>query len=166
MKEKNKSVMTIVSRMIISIYAAAIIAQTHALSQAWWLIRRGMLFRYLPTLLFREPLTIILPVAFVICCLTFIVSLFKLIGLGTGGHRDSTMERDVQKQRIQADRKRKQKMEAQGLSGSSEVIHVQTTGRQKYLDQLEEYRRNGLVDREEYEQLKKQYEQMDIPDRF
>ena len=41
-----------------------------------------------------------------------------------------------------------------------------STGRAKYLEQIEGYLKNGLIDRSEYNILKNRYEKLDIPDDY
>ncbi|MBQ6371973.1 MAG: hypothetical protein IJJ22_02495 [Oscillospiraceae bacterium] len=41
-----------------------------------------------------------------------------------------------------------------------------STGREKYLEQIEGYLKNGLIDRAEYNALKARYEKLDIPDDY
>ena len=40
------------------------------------------------------------------------------------------------------------------------------TGRQKYLEQIEGFYKNGLIDRAEYKTLREKYEKMDIPEDY
>lgn len=39
-----------------------------------------------------------------------------------------------------------------------------STGREKYIQQLDEYLANGLIDKNEYRMMKERYEKLDIPD--
>ena len=41
-----------------------------------------------------------------------------------------------------------------------------STGRTKYLEQIDGYLKNGLIDRSEYNSLKARYEKLDIPDDY
>ncbi len=41
-----------------------------------------------------------------------------------------------------------------------------STGREKYLEQIEGYLKNGLIDKAEYNSLKARYERLDIPDDY
>ena len=50
---------------------------------------------------------------------------------------------------------------------AEEAIHcAHLTGRAKYLEQIENYLRTGLIDREEYKVLKARYMSIDIPDDY
>ena len=40
------------------------------------------------------------------------------------------------------------------------------TGKEKYLEQVEGFYKNGLIDREEYKILREKYEKMDIPEDY
>ena len=44
--------------------------------------------------------------------------------------------------------------------------HVILSGRRKYLAQLDGYLKSGLIDRKEYNQLYRQYSQIDVPDNY
>lgn len=39
-----------------------------------------------------------------------------------------------------------------------------STGREKYIQQLDEYLANGIIDKSEYRMMKERYEKLDIPD--
>ena len=52
-------------------------------------------------------------------------------------------------------------------SGTEEAIHcAHSRGKQKYLEQIESFLANGIIDKEEYRLLKERYEKLDLPDDF
>ena len=46
------------------------------------------------------------------------------------------------------------------------VTCAHRTGREKYLEQVEGFYKNGLIDREEYKTLQAKYEKLEIPDDY
>ena len=52
-------------------------------------------------------------------------------------------------------------------TGTEEAIHcAHSRGKQKYLEQIESFLANGIIDKEEYRLLKERYEKLDLPDDF
>ena len=50
---------------------------------------------------------------------------------------------------------------------AEEAIHCShLSGKQKYIQQLDSYLKNGIIDRAEYKVLRERYEKLDIPDDY
>ena len=64
----------------------------------------------------------------------------------------------------------KSRQPARVLQHKDEAEEVVTcahrTGREKYLEQVEGFYKNGLIDRDEYKILREKYEKMDIPEDY
>ena len=52
-------------------------------------------------------------------------------------------------------------------AAAEDAIHcAHSRGKEKYLEQIDGYLKNGIIDREEYKLLKKRYESLEIPEDY
>ena len=107
----------------------------------------------------RNPQAVIMLVLFLIFCLLLIVSFFSLLGSASSGKASSVHEPRTRSG--PQGKKSAEKLEA------DEAIHcAHLRGREKYLEQIDNYLKTGLIDRSEYRVLKERYMKLDIPEDY
>ena len=98
-------------------------------------------------------------VFYTVLILTAIVSFLSLFKRGSSGRNVSPVKNPEKK--ISVSRS------PQYHDDAEEAIHcAHLTGRAKYLEQIDNYLRTGLIDRDEYKVLKNRYMNIDISDEY
>ena len=97
----------------------------------------------------------------IVVCLVIIVSLFSLIFKKGAAGKEKTTTRPAPVQRHAP------RPAAHAHTESEEAVRcAHSRGKEKYLEQLDTFLANGIIDRAEYKLMHERYEKLDIPDDF
>ena len=108
-------------------------------------------------------------VFFLIGCIFFISSIVKMLRSAPSGKTSArpapqrTAPRPAAQPRPQVRANARAHLDTE----AEEAIHcAHLTGRAKYLEQIDNYLKTGLIDKDEYRVLKNRYMNLDIPDEY
>ena len=108
-------------------------------------------------------------VFFLIGCIFFISSIVKMLRSAPSGKASArpapqrTAPRPAAQPRPQVRANARAHLDTE----AEEAIHcAHLTGRAKYLEQIDNYLKTGLIDKDEYRVLKNRYMNLDIPDEY
>ena len=103
-----------------------------------------------------------------ILILIAVTELLKMLKPSAAASRPSTVKPAQMKTVQQAAKPRTTaKARAHRDTEAEEAIHcAHLTGRAKYLEQIDNYLKTGLIDKDEYRVLKNRYMNLDIPDEY
>ncbi len=123
------------------------------------------------TLWARDPQRIIVLCVFGLLCIITVFRFFHAVGKTAGGNSASARQpktygrpAPVREPRTPGRTSRSKFPEKLEVDEAIHCAHL--NGRQKYLEQIDNYLKTGLIDRSEYRVLKERYMNLDIPDDY
>ena len=108
-------------------------------------------------------------VFFLIGCIFFISSIVKMLRAAPSGKAPArpAPQKNAPRPAAQTRPQVRAKARAHRDTEAEEAIHcAHLTGRAKYLEQIDNYLKTGLIDKDEYRVLKNRYMNLDIPDEY
>ena len=108
-------------------------------------------------------------VFFLIGCIFFISSIVKMLRAAPSGKAPArpAPPKHAPRPAAQTRPQVRAKARAHRDTEAEEAIHcAHLTGRAKYLEQIDNYLKTGLIDKDEYRVLKNRYMNLDIPDEY
>ncbi len=108
-------------------------------------------------------------VFFLIGCIFFISSIVKMLRSAPSGKASArpAPQRTALRPAAQSRPQVRANARAHRDTEAEEAIHcAHLTGRAKYLEQIDNYLKTGLIDKDEYRVLKNRYMNLDIPDEY
>ena len=125
-----------------------------------------LLFNLLSARFKQEDMSVIVVSTMVVAFITFVVVAVSKAKAGKGKKQTAVPLNRPFPQPTAV----KSRQPARVLRHADEAEEVVTcahhTGREKYLEQVEGFYKNGLIDRAEYKILREKYEKMDIPEDY
>jgi hypothetical protein len=106
---------------------------------------------------------------FLFGCILFISSIVKMLRAAPSGKAPArpAPQKNAPRPAAQTRPQVRAKARAHRDTEAEEAIHcAHLTGRAKYLEQIDNYLKTGLIDKDEYRVLKNRYMNLDIPDEY
>ena len=172
--------------MLLSVASLAIFQKTAIPEFLIWLISRGDFPDSLRLLTRMQPIRLAQLLLYVLSLLVFVVTILRSLfrtkpqrpssvtntpdSFQATGNRKSSKTSDNRSNLMGQDtlftagaqtRTGPQTLRPPRNSRPSQSYRHSMTGKQRYLDQLDEFLENGLVTKEEYKEMRKKYEEMD-----
>ncbi len=127
-----------------------------------------LLFNLLSARFKQEDMSVVVISTMVVAFITFIVVALSKARAGKSGEKKkAAVELHRPFPQPTAVKSRQPARVLQHKDEAEEVVTcAHHTGREKYLEQVEGFYKNGLIDRAEYKILREKYEKMDIPEDY
>ena len=127
-----------------------------------------LLFNLLSARFKQEDMSVVVISTMVVAFITFIVVALSKARAGKSGEKkQSAVELHRPFPQPTAVKSRQPARVLRHADEAEEVVTcAHHTGREKYLEQVEGFYKNGLIDRAEYKILREKYENMDIPEDY
>lgn len=103
-------------------------------------------------------------IAIVSCVVVALIVVITLAAVKKAASRAGTQERPVRPAAAPAARRASVFAHPGEQEEAIHCAHVR--GKQKYIEQLDSYLKNGIIDKAEYRVLRERYEKLDLPDDY
>ena len=114
-------------------------------------------------LLRTRPQQVVMMAALLVVCVIAVMMFIRMLG---GGRKRASVS-DAPKRTPVRDAPVRRAPAKRNMPEAEEAIHcAHLTGRAKYLEQIDNYLKTGLIDRNEYRVLKERYMKLDIQDDY
>ena len=120
-----------------------------------------MIFNFIAGATDDGPVAVIAAVACFVVAVIVAVTVFAVKRAASG---DASAQTARSAERAPAEHRPTIRLHADEAEEAIHCSHVR--GKQKYIEQLESYLKNGIIDKAEYRVLKERYEKLDIPDDY